>query len=427
MKEGIIAISLYLLEVIKYIIGYRLIFSGKIKSLGLIKMPCSLYLILIILNIFPLNSLCFFSYIAAAISTYFILEGEWRERLFRIISILAISSCLDEIIGIILTSSLFKERAQDILLVESAITISIFLFFIFLLSKIKRKETMVNNSLPMKKGVVIVSLILTLCFMSGGLLYLQNYLPEKRLRMMAGLLGGLAYFCIVIIMIYILSIKSHSEKIERLVETERRLKQMGENYYEALLKKEEETKRYRHDMQNHILCLKEYAKEENALFTLQYIESLQERVEEIQKKVFFTGNDILDIFLNYYLQPLENIEIMVTGMCKTKLKIDQVDFCIIVSNILQNAVEEILRLKDNHRYIIIKVVQGKSYFKLEVRNSSDKEFDLKKKMILTQKKDKENHGIGINNIRETIEKNSGEFDLKGNGKECRATVILPIS
>ena len=179
-------------------------------------------------------------------------------------------------------------------------------------------------------------------------------------------------------------------------------------------------------MNNHILCLKEYAKKEQVLDTLQYIEILQERLDEIQKKVYFTGNDILDIFLNYHLQSLENTDITVTGICKCKLEINDVDFCIVISNLLQNAVEEILRLENEDRYIKVNVEQGKSFFRLEIRNSSKAVFAKNKKFPKTQKEDKDNHGIGLMNIMETIENNRGKFEIEGNGREVCATVILPI-
>lgn len=220
--------------------------------------------------------------------------------------------------------------------------------------------------------------------------------------------------------------KSINEKMGKLIETERALKQMSENYYSTLLRKEEETRKYRHDMNNHILCLKEYAKKEQAIDTLQYIEILQERLDEIQKKVYFTGNDILDILLNYHLQFLNNTDITVTGICKCKLEINNVDFCIVISNLLQNAVEEILRQEDENRYIKVNVEQGKSFFRLEIRNSSKAVFSKNKNFPESLKEDKENHGMGLMNIMETIERNQGKFEIEGDGKEVCAMIVLPI-
>ena len=46
--------------------------------------------------------------------------------------------------------------------------------------------------------------------------------------------------------------------------------------------------------------------------------------------------------------------------------------------------------------------------------------------VNAKKDDKENHGIGLMNIIETIERNQGKFEIEGNGKEVCARVILPI-
>lgn len=230
----------------------------------------------------------------------------------------------------------------------------------------------------------------------------------------------------IIVVIFILSMKSANERMGKVIETEKALKQMSENYYSALLRKEEETKKFRHDMNNHILCLKEYARKEKAQDTLQYIGTLQERLCDIQKRVYFTGNDILDILFNYYLQSLDNTDISVTGLCKCKIKINDVDFCIVISNLLQNAVEEILRLENADKYIKINMQQGRSFFRLEVRNSSEIIFAKSQKLLETKKEDKEKHGIGLTNIIQTIELKHGKFEIEGDGKEVCATVTFPI-
>lgn len=427
MRAIVLPILLYVLEIVRYVIGHKLFFDGKIKGIKLMIMSGIIYLAVIILGNFPSENRYLISYVAVGISVYFIFEGNWKVKIFRILSILAVTASIDELIGIILSFGFGSIILGEIeIIVESSVTIVIFLLFIVVKNSSRLSDSKENNLHEIRKSIIVICLLISLSVAVSELLYIQKYIMDEKIKLYSSIISFINYGCIIIVIMFILSMKSANERMGKLIETERALKQMSENYYSALLQKEEETRKYRHDMNNHILCLKEYAKKEKALDTLQYIGILQEKLDEIQKRVYFTGNEILDILLNYHLQSLDNTDITVTGMCKSKLKINDADFCIVISNLLQNALEEILRQENEDKYIKIVVEQGKNFFRLEIRNSSRAVFAKNKKFPKTQKDDKENHGIGLMNIIETIERNQGKFEIEGNGKEVCARVILPI-
>lgn len=418
---------IYIFEIVKYCIGNKLFFNGKIKGMKPIILSGIIYPLVVVLCNFSSEDVYLISYIAAGISVYFIFSGKWKVKIFRILSILAITACLDELIGIFLFSSsnaLILTKFEVI--IESLVTIFIFYLFLLLKKKVKLLNYQKNKLPEIKRYIILICLILSLAFAAGGLSYAQKFITDEIMKLVYNAISLFTYGCIIIIVVHMISMKSANEKMGIVIETERDLKQMSENYYLALLRKEEETRKYRHDMNSHILCLKEYARKEKATDTLQYIETLEKRLDNIQKKVYFTGNDILDILLNYYLQSLDNTNISVTGMCKSELKINDVDFCIVISNLLQNSVEEILRLQNTDRYIRISVEQGKSFLRFEIRNSSETVFFKNRELPGTQKEDKKNHGIGLTNVIETIECNQGMFEMEGNGKEVCATVVLPV-
>lgn len=427
MREIILPVLLYVLEIVRYIIAHKLFFDGKIKGLKQMILSGIIYLVVMSLGNFPLENRYLVSYVAAGISVYFIFAGNWKVKIFRILSILTVTVSMDELIGIILSFGFDSVIPSEIkAIIESMVTIILFFLCVLVKNEYRLLDSKEEIFPEMRKSIIVLCLLINLSVAVCGLLYMQKYIMNAKIKLLCNIISFFSYGCIIIVVIFILSMKSANERMGKLIETERALKQMSENYYSALLRKEEETRKYRHDMNNHILCLKEYAKKEKASDTLQYIGILQERLEEIQKRVYFTGNDILDILLNYYLQSLEDIDITVTGMCKCKIEINDADFCIVISNLLQNAVEEIHRLEDEDRYIRINVEQGKSFFRLEIRNSSKAFFNKNKKLPETQKEDKENHGIGLINIIETMKRNQGKIEIEGNGKEVCAIAILPI-
>ena len=45
---------------------------------------------------------------------------------------------------------------------------------------------------------------------------------------------------------------------------------------------------------------------------------------------------------------------------------------------------------------------------------------------LTTKKNKKDHGIGLKNVKEMVEKNHGNFSWKCENREFKVVVILPV-
>ena len=70
-------------------------------------------------------------------------------------------------------------------------------------------------------------------------------------------------------------------------------------------------------------------------------------------------------------------------------------------------------------------MQKREHVKIEVSNSSvQRKFDPKSKLPQTSKNDPANHGIGLRNVQETVEKNQGIFTCSWKDGVFMATVIL---
>lgn len=66
--------------------------------------------------------------------------------------------------------------------------------------------------------------------------------------------------------------------------------------------------------------------------------------------------------------------------------------------------------------------------KFEVINSApeaDKKETLVNGLMATTKADKENHGIGMRNVKETVEKNGGDFRINVGNGEFVVKVTIP--
>ena len=92
----------------------------------------------------------------------------------------------------------------------------------------------------------------------------------------------------------------------------------------------------------------------------------------------------------------------------------KIGLCVIFSNALDNAIESCGKI-GGHKVIDIKLNIQQGYQFISISNPTNEENDDLK----TTKDDKIHHGFGINNIRNSVNKHNGTFDINnGNGLFC---------
>lgn len=180
-----------------------------------------------------------------------------------------------------------------------------------------------------------------------------------------------------------------------------------EKHYQRLRSMDEETRRLRHDIKNHIRAIQVLVRENK-------IEELWRYIERLESKLADTGcsisvnNDIVDAIVNEAAKEAEQkgIEFYVRGRLPSNCYIESIDLCIIFSNLLTNAIEACER------------TLGKREISLEIRLYEEEIFvvqyntkPLERTEGRTWKTDKKNHGFGLRNIKESVEKYNGKVRI----------------
>ncbi|MBE5884640.1 MAG: GHKL domain-containing protein [Lachnospiraceae bacterium] len=222
-------------------------------------------------------------------------------------------------------------------------------------------------------------------------------------------------------------IERENRKVKRYLEIDEILLKTQREFYEALLSKENDTRRFRHDIRNHLICLAELAKQGHTKKIEQYIEEMSERLQVIDKKIYCVGNTVVDAIINYYIGLLDDeVDVEIRGMCNCNLGISETDLCTVISNLVQNAMEELNRKQSENPFLRIVFTSGERYLKIEISNSTA---DNKERLLhnfVTSKTDKRNHGLGLRNVKEALEKNHGKLETDVGRNVFKAKVILPL-
>lgn len=278
-----------------------------------------------------------------------------------------------------------------------------------------------------KSSKILRILTPIVCLLSLGISYIAYVLEKVELKGQKDFtlfVLLVAILNITAIVIVVLHISEQREAFKLQAELENRYNSQQKEYFLLLLRKEEETKRFRHDILNHLLCLQDQLKRENYSDAKLYLDNVLKDLNVIREMQYDVGNEIFNVLLNYYLLPIEKrCNIIIEGYLGKLNNISQVDLCTIISNLLKNANEAV----NNDGEIKVCIVRKEKFAKIEISNTFSVAPQINREGELeTIKLDKKSHGYGIKNVKKAIKKIHGKFAYTIQKNHFIVQIILPI-
>jgi len=164
----------------------------------------------------------------------------------------------------------------------------------------------------MYAGIVMMAVAIPLTIAELNILS-KKYNDMGNMKMIQ-LLSAMSMLGIVILGLVLIYIYGMNQKMKSYLEIERMLKQTQKNYYEAVIEKEENTKKFRHDISNHIMCIGELAEQGKLDEVRRYIDDIQIELKRIHNCCYSVGNTIIDALLTRYVSQLsEDVKVTVSG------------------------------------------------------------------------------------------------------------------
>ena len=194
-------------------------------------------------------------------------------------------------------------------------------------------------------------------------------------------------------------------------ELNKRYLKMQEENYMYLMQKNEDTRRFRHDVKGHMFTLKQLINQGKIEQLDMYINRVEEELHLEERRVSVT-NAIVDAILNKYLYEAENkgIEFNVKGKLFEECKMEAYDLCTVFDNLLNNAVNAAGESVD--KKIWLKIQREEAGIQIYVENSCMGDRVKEGNNFVTTKEDKENHGYGLKNVRSSVMKYNGTMTAK---------------
>lgn len=164
-----------------------------------------------------------------------------------------------------------------------------------------------------------------------------------------------------------------------------------------------------HEFKNHLGCLQGLIKAGNYLEAANYIDNISKNwVEEID--YVNTNHVIVNSVLNQKIKQAgrKGIPIVLTLTDLSDISINNEDIVTILANLLDNAIEACEKVNDAPRIIKLRFVDEKGKVTISVRNPVSEPVKVVGDRVFTTKPDRNNHGIGMINIQNTVKKYHGE-------------------
>lgn len=307
---------------------------------------------------------------------------------------------------------------------ETLLYLPIIILSVWLTHFISKRDT--NQfvlSLPLKSGVRFTLALLPITLLFAYLVYRFQALNTPASLLVSALIVLSGIIIVVRSLLYIYHFigmqraKHECRTVGHYVEQQRR-------YFELLLNKEEETKKYRHDATAQLTQLQYFLTCGEMDKAKSYLDQLLGRLQTISRSDFNVGNEIVNALLNYYLPPLMKLgcRVCVTGSLPDRMRIPEVDLCTIVSNLLKNVSEAIQKIPNiNARWIAIGLNVGTMFWSIGIRNSAA----IQDSTMLAESNGI-GHGYGLGNVRRAVEDHGGEFAYKLIDGVFYAEVDLPV-
>lgn len=422
-------ISLYsIIHIMSQVLGTYAIYQlmsvfhhERILSKGVVFFTFAAYYVITIFTYFKFNTPIIT--LTVNLICYFLLtfnyKSDLKKRLISAILIYAIMLCCELIIVTITGYIHFPlESKNNYDSIFGVVCINLFYYFVSLI--MKKFQIKKTENIPRSYWIAIFLMPLS------SLVIVFTVLTNESLNQVEIFANLMIIFAVDFMAFFLY------EKIIRFMNNEKE-KQMAiqkNAYYEKQLDLMDfslkSTRSLRHDMKNHLATI--YTSLNNG-----YVEQAQKYIEDVMN-VYKTNNGIasgnfaIDSILNFKNQEANQngVDIVFDIDIPSNISIKPYDAAIILGNLLDNAIEAVVKSDVIDKKINCNIKFNKGVLLIDIKNSFDGNILHKGNEFITTKSDKKMHGLGLKNVKASVEKYNGSIDIDHNNDTYEVDIMLYV-
>lgn len=214
-----------------------------------------------------------------------------------------------------------------------------------------------------------------------------------------------------------------SKKIDRQIAAYQR--ELIETHYQEVENMYRQIRGWRHDYRNHIQMMKVLAENGDLDGIKAYLDELDTDLNTVDT-VVKTGNAMADAILNskISLARSRNIATQVDAHIPVKLSMSELDLCVIIGNLFDNAIEASLALPEDQRMIRVYLdMKGTQLYISFTNRTAGKKLPKVGKIFKTTKG--ADHGFGLVRIDNIIERLDGYLSRNSEDGAFTTELLIP--
>ena len=217
--------------------------------------------------------------------------------------------------------------------------------------------------------------------------------------------------------------KLFTKRINRQLDEYQR--ELIDTHYQEVENMYRQMRGWRHDYRNHIQTIKALAENGDMEAVMQYLDGLELDLNTVDM-VIKTGNAMADAILNskISLARSKKIEVHVDAHIPVKLKMSELDLCVILGNLFDNAIEASLKLPEDGRLIRVYMDMKNTQLYISFTNfTATGKLERIGKVFHTSKG--KGHGFGLVRIDAIIERLGGYLSRNSEEGAFTTEILIP--
>ena len=252
--------------------------------------------------------------------------------------------------------------------------------------------------------------------------YIQAY--SSGMFLILFLIGCLVLDGYIVVVFYRISIVRKTEKENALLQQQ---SEMQLEVYSDLQQRYQNSMRTIHDAKRHVRALESLIQSDHLAEAQQYKESLFQKLNELQPSIQ-CDNPLLSAILNHVFLKAEQRHIALKMDLQGEEQLSMlagVDLTTIVSNLLDNAVDAVLELPEEQRYIHFAVAFQMGEIMIHVENPTKNDLKREGNAVVSTK---EGHlGLGLKNVEMVVKKYKGDFKIHVKDGNFVVAITIPTA
>lgn len=343
--------------------------------------------------------------LAAVLVSLYFYRASWLKRVFVILFFWLLLLGVVEMLVLNVMCLIFGISATEVLTTPAYLLLGIIVS--------KALDLAVGYAFCMKNRMKIIEinktywLIFFLLFTSAVvttflILGMLSELNSSNYNIMA-MVSCIGLYASTFLALYLYARSQQQNQIIRYQEQAEQQMQAQLKHMDEIILRQNELRAFRHDINNQLTALSGYLDAGDLAGSRQYLAGISDHFKSASPAIN-TGNNALDAILSAKRALAENHGIRFTSKLRVQenLPIAPEDLCIIFGNALDNAIEACDRLPaDAERTIALHLLQDAHTLTCIITNTAP---SRRSASFITSKADKAQHGFGLNNIREALDK-----------------------